>query len=145
MKKIILLCWFTLFVFTCGFSGNRDLFQYDKTSVEIIFYDLNELENYINSNEGITISSINNDGESNGLIYNSKFSSLMVIHEPVLGIPSFLWGCLLGLPGLAIVHFIADDKNETKKAFSGCLIGFAATGLTTAIIRGISVSNALKM
>lgn len=42
---------------------------------------------------------------------------------PPLGIPSFLWGCLLSWVGLLIVYFLTDrDKDESRKALWGCLI-----------------------
>ncbi|MFB6342733.1 hypothetical protein ACE1ET_13475 [Saccharicrinis sp. FJH62] len=42
---------------------------------------------------------------------------------PPLGIPSFLWGCLLSWVGLLIVYFLTDrDKDETRKALWGCII-----------------------
>jgi hypothetical protein len=39
-----------------------------------------------------------------------------------LGIPSFAWGACLGVAGIAIVYFVADDRDETKKALIGCAV-----------------------
>lgn len=40
---------------------------------------------------------------------------------PALGIPSFLWGCVLGWVGLLIVYLITENTDETKKALWGCI------------------------
>jgi hypothetical protein len=42
--------------------------------------------------------------------------------EPPLGIPSFAWGACFGVAGIAIVYFVSDDRDETKKAFTGCVV-----------------------
>ena len=49
--------------------------------------------------------------------------------DPPLGIPSFLWGMCLGLPGLAVVYFVTEDDEETKKALWGCLVSVAVYGV----------------
>ena len=51
----------------------------------------------------------------------SSHSNFSLVYGPPLGIPSFAWGLCCGLPGLAVVYFVADDKEETKKAFYGCV------------------------
>lgn len=54
----------------------------------------------------------------------------MTDNGPVLGIPSFLWGCVLGLAGLIIVYIVTDNnREEVKKAFTGCLVSVAVAGL----------------
>jgi apolipoprotein N-acyltransferase len=42
--------------------------------------------------------------------------------NPVLGIPSFLWGCGLGVVGMAVVYIVSNQNmDETKKSLWGCL------------------------
>jgi len=41
--------------------------------------------------------------------------------QPPLGIPSFLWGFILGVIGILIVYLITENGDETKKALWGCL------------------------
>jgi hypothetical protein len=43
---------------------------------------------------------------------------------PPLGIPSFLWGCVFGIFGLALVYFMTgQDSEQTRKALWGCVLG----------------------
>ena len=58
--------------------------------------------------------------ESMNLVSDSSLPS--DTKNPVLGIPSFLWGCGLGVVGILVVYIVSDeDKVETKKALWGCL------------------------
>jgi hypothetical protein len=43
------------------------------------------------------------------------------VQESPLGIPSFLWGCVLGWVGILLVYLISEDRDETKKALYGCI------------------------
>lgn len=82
------------------------------------------IESFVNSNEGITLSSM----ESNSpLLQNvtptgDALGMLSTYGEPPLGIPSFLWGFCFNVAGVAIVYFVADDRDETRKAFIGCAV-----------------------
>lgn len=54
--------------------------------------------------------------------------------NPVLGIPSFLWGCGLGVVGLLVVYIVSDeDKVETKKAMWGCITSTAVVTVINVI------------
>jgi cytochrome c biogenesis protein CcdA len=56
-------------------------------------------------------------------------------NEPPLGIPSFLWGCILGIVGVLIVYIITDgDKAETKKSLWGFLV---AVGVYVVLYVGV--------
>ena len=124
MKKV-LFSTVLAFAFTLGYAGNAELFQLDEQEINAEFAQLNELEAFVESNEGITASEINVD---NPLLTNLETSSEVLgalssfASEPPLGIPSFLWGCVLGVAGIAIVYFVADDRDETKKALVGCAV-----------------------
>jgi Na+/proline symporter len=51
------------------------------------------------------------------------FNPAIPFAEPPLGIPSFWWGCIIGVWGIAVVYFVTEDKEETKQALKGCIIG----------------------
>jgi hypothetical protein len=56
-------------------------------------------------------------GDPNGI------SGLTLSNEKVFGIPSFLWGCVGWIPGVAVVYLVSQDKAETKSAIIGCVVG----------------------
>jgi len=105
-------------------NADASLFAVNEQEISNEFAQLNELEQYVNANEGVTLSSMD---ESNPLIANVSSSSnamgaLSAMGEPPLGIPSFLWGFCFNVAGVALVYFVADDRDETKKAFIGCAV-----------------------
>ena len=51
------------------------------------------------------------------------FSTDIFFDEPPLGIPSFWWGFCIGVWGIAVVYFVTEDRDETKLAFKGCVVG----------------------
>jgi len=123
-KALFSIC--LAFAFSTGFAGNAELFNVDEQEINTEFAQLNELEAFVEANEGITISEINAE---NPLVTNMATSSdiLGVLAslrgDAPLGIPSFVWGLCLSLPGVLLVYFVADDRDETKKAFTGCAVG----------------------
>ena len=123
IKKALLS---VLFAGLCnlGFSANADLFELNEQEISTEFAQLNELENYVNANEGVTFSAMD---ETSPLLQNvsSSNSGLGVVSslaEAPLGIPSFLWGFCFNVAGVAVVYFVSDDREETRKAFIGCAV-----------------------
>lgn len=125
MKQIYLFSMVLLMAFSTDlFAGAGDLFNYDKQAVEAELADLTELENYVDNNPTKTLSVLAQEGNQllAGLNLSSPIGLSMMFDDPPLGIPSFLWGCAFGVVGVAIVYFVTDeDKDETKKAFYGCI------------------------
>jgi hypothetical protein len=125
MKKVLFTALLALTFNLGNASENADLFKVDDQEINAEFAQLNELEQFVEANEGMTLSEINT---SNPLVQNLNNSSdiLGVLStlrgEPPLGIPSFAWGACFGVAGIAVVYFVADDREETKKAFTGCAI-----------------------
>ncbi|MBN2349385.1 MAG: hypothetical protein JXJ22_11130 [Bacteroidales bacterium] len=127
MKKILLLIVSVVFTGTL-MAGNADLFSYDKAKVTDELASLQMLEDFVIANPTITLTDLQNQentlvNEMN-LIPTGFYNSMM--GEPPLGISSFIWGCVFGIAGVAIVYFVADDKEETTKAFKGCVVGTLA-------------------
>jgi hypothetical protein len=124
MKKVLFSALLA-FAFTLGFAGNAELFSVNEQELNTEFAQLNELEAFVEANEGITASEINAE---NPLLANLETSGDVLGAlasfggEPPLGIPSFLWGFCFNVAGVALVYFVADDRDETKKALIGCAV-----------------------
>jgi hypothetical protein len=124
IKKFLFSAAFAL---ACNFgfaSTNADLFQVNEEELNVEFAQLNELESYVNSNEGVTMSSMETNSPllQNVTTTGDALGILSAYGEPPLGIPSFLWGFCFNVAGVAVVYFVADDRDETKKAFIGCAV-----------------------
>jgi hypothetical protein len=107
-------------------SVDESVFELDENALAFAMQDLNELDNYLASNEGVSYTDLAEAGSD--LIANVSDNSSPIgmdqEGESPLGIPPFLWGCVLGWVGLLIVYLISDqDKELTKKALIGCLVG----------------------
>ena len=124
MKKIFLtLLLAATFCFGAN-AGNAEVFNLDEQEMVTEFAQLNALEEFVMNNEGITLSEIS---AANPLLANVGNAAdilgiLGTLSDPPLGIPSILWGFCFGVVGIAVVYFVSDDREETKKAFIGCAI-----------------------
>ncbi|MBN1388732.1 MAG: hypothetical protein JW965_09815 [Bacteroidales bacterium] len=109
-------------------SMEESVFTLDQNALDAALSELNELDNYLAQNEGVTYSDLEAAGSE--LITNiSDIAAPMGIAQdgdPLLGIPPFWWGCVLGWVGWLLVYVLTDkDKVLTKQAFHGCLISSA--------------------
>jgi hypothetical protein len=104
-------------------NGGSDLFNDDLNQVRSEFVDLNEIETIVEDNQGETLESLKASGALAETV-NIMSPEAMAGDGP-LGLPSFLWGCVLGWVGILITYLVTDDKDETKKALWGCVTGSA--------------------
>lgn len=129
MKKAILFASFMLAVFgTRTIAGDAQLFDLNEDQINTEFAELNELETFVTKHDGITLSQLRESNNALALNLNlsdNGIAGLMMLEEPPLGIPSFIWGFCLGWVGLLVTYLVSDDKEETKKALIGCLVGTA--------------------
>lgn len=114
-------------------SMNESVFNLDQESLLLAMNELNELESYLDQNAGVTYSDLAAAGSE--LILNVTNSSAPLGMEEggddLLGIPPFLWGCILGWVGLLLVYILTDnDKAQVKKALTGCIV---STGVSIAL------------
>jgi hypothetical protein len=124
MKKMITaFMMLTFMVSASAFAGNSDLFSEDFSKINAEMADLVSLDNYLEANSGLSYSDVMAMQIVSNLNLSANSSYGGAGLEPVAGIPSFLFGCVLGLVGVAIVYFAADDSEETKKALLGCVVG----------------------
>ena len=127
MKKLIFLASFVFAIFTThAIAGDADLFNLNEDQINAEFAGLNELEQFVMNHEGITLSQLkecNNALALNLNLTNNGIAALtMISGEPPLGIPSFIWGCVLGWVGILVTYLVTDDKEETLKSLWGCLV-----------------------
>lgn len=123
MKKNLILTLGAALIFSFNsFADKADMFTYNETEVSVNMEQLDELETYVNNHEGVTYEEVK--AENAELVANVSETPMLIGRtqkKPPLGIPSFLWGCIFGVAGLAVVYFITDNKKETKKALWGCV------------------------
>ncbi len=99
-------------------DDDASLFNVDKQAIEQEVAPLNDLEIYVNANEGVTYDQIDNSAVLNKEVV---MGDVDLSGDGPLGIPSFLWGCILGVVGILIVYLITEDGDETKMALWGCI------------------------
>jgi hypothetical protein len=124
MKKLFVSVFLVFFAGFTIFANNADLFKLDYNSVRAEFTQLDQLAVMVTSNSDLTYDLLKlSDGnliESLRLVPGSALPTGE--KNPVLGIPSFLWGCGLGVVGMAIVYIVSNQNmDETKKSLWGCL------------------------
>ncbi len=126
MKKTLLTSVFALIIAVSGVSaGNADFFSYDRDQLNDEFAELNLLEDYVKANQGITLTNLlsENNPLVAGISLRNPFAPAIPFEEPPLGIPSFWWGCCIGVWGIAVVYFVTEDREETMSALKGCIVG----------------------
>lgn len=129
MKKLLVSVMMVFFACYVSFANDPDLFKLDYNAVQAEFTELNQLGDMVAADENLTFSTLNvtNGNLVASLKLISESSLPFAAAEQVAGIPSFLWGCVLGPVGLAIVYIATEkDQVETKKALWGCVAGTGA-------------------
>jgi hypothetical protein len=128
MKKLFVSVFLVFFAGFTIFANDADLFKLDYNAVRAEFTQLDQLAVMVTSNSDLTYDMLKlSDGnliESLRLVPGSALPAGE--KNPVLGIPSFLWGCGLGVVGLLVVYIVSEkDKVETKSAMWGCIASTA--------------------
>ena len=136
MKKQLLLTSIAALLFCqYNYAGNAELFKVDEQVISEKFRGLDQLETYVNQNEGVVLTDVQARESSLVKNFDAKGSLGMfsMNSEAPLGIPSFIWGCTLGWVGILIVYLISEDKKETMMALWGCIAN-GAIGIVIYII-----------
>ncbi|HEY5469207.1 MAG TPA: hypothetical protein VIK07_01660 [Bacteroidales bacterium] len=129
MKKSLLSVFLAFFASFTIFANDADLFKLDYNAVQSQFTELNQLGDMVTANSDLTYSTLklNNETLVSNLKLISEGSLPGAAAGPVAGIPSFLWGCVLGPVGWALVYIASEkDPIESKKAMWGCVTGTGA-------------------
>jgi hypothetical protein len=129
-------------------ASESDVFKVNDAQVNQEFAQLNKIEDFVLSHEGVSFDEMKSQNPElvAGLSespdsFTGMGSSLRGAGEAPLGIPPFVWGCVLGWVGILIVYFVAEDREMTKKAFYGCLVGGLA-GLVIYVIYFVLIAGA---
>ncbi len=123
MKKLFAIL-ITIFLWQTVFAENYDLFSYNENTLQNEFYQLDLLEEQINNylllNKEIDMAEIQQIAAPFDM---SNINALYFTQNGPLGIPSFCWGCGLGVWGILVVFLAEDgDAAEVKKSIAGCLV-----------------------
>lgn len=138
MKRIFLFLFSTLFLLTVTYASQADLFSVNSDAIYAEMAELVELEAHVaTTNQTYTELQFEESALIANLSVADGMSGMYLLEGPPLGIPSFLWGFCLGVPGLAVVYFVTEDSDETKKALWGCVI----SGVVSAVIYGVWVAT----
>lgn len=125
MKNLFAFLALALFLTANAQAANQSMFNIDEARINTEMAELNQLEDYLSNND-VSYSTL---AEQEHFLVNgvngssSRLHSMVLLEGPPLGISSFIWGFCLGLPGIAIVYFVSEDSDETKKALWGCVAG----------------------
>ncbi len=128
MKKLLLTVFTLILTLNLSNAYSIDDFEISKSSYEDAFKELTSLESYVMENSyTLTDLSTKNNLLITKLQLDTNYSAMSTLEgaEPPLGIPSFVWGLCCGVSGIAIVYFISENTDETKKALNGCLVSGA--------------------
>lgn len=107
-----------------GNSVNVDNpFTYSRDYVRQEFAPVDEIANYLIKTKNPSLDEIQSTARFSIKELNTDMEAISSIFEPPLGIPSFIWGFCLGWVGILIVYLVTEDKDETKKALLGCVVG----------------------
>lgn len=110
----------------------QEVLNFNEDDVYAAFSEIDELTALVSQSDA-TYDELATEGTTN-LDMVSSNSTLPLSADggsaPPLGIPSFLWGCVFGIVGLALVYFLTDmDRDETRKALWGCVIATLIWGV----------------
>ena len=139
MKNIIILLITVISPF-CLIASPADIFRVDETKLESELYSINQLEvlvvqhMYLNYTELLKINPdiIELDTELN------MTSDTTIKAEPPFGIPSFVWGFCLSIPGVVLVYTMTGDQDELKRSMLGCILGTGIIGGFYSCMYGLS-------
>lgn len=128
MKKSVFLIFISFVLFASqSIAGDADLFEYDENEMNEEFAELNQLEQLVIESEGITLQQLRQN--NNPLVANIMWKRQITFGQNIVlggpfGIPSFLWGCVGGPLGMALVYIFTDgNSTELKHSFFGCILG----------------------
>lgn len=144
MKKLATLFSVLCLSFTMAFAEENPALNYDAQNVNDEFAQLNKIEQYVQQNEGVTLEELKR--ENNNLLENISLSneSAIVAEDAsnLFGIPAFWWGCVIGIIGIILVYVLTDqDKDQTKKALIGCVVGWGGAILLSFLLSIAGVAS----
>ncbi len=124
MKKLLISVFLVLTASFTILANDADLFKLDYKTVQSEFTELNQLATMVTANSDLTYSSLL--ATNGNLVTSMRLVPESLLPDdtknPVLGIPSFLWGCVFNVAGMVVVYLVSEQNmDETKKALWGCI------------------------
>ncbi|MBL6963590.1 MAG: hypothetical protein ISR55_07195 [Bacteroidetes bacterium] len=120
-------------------AQDASLFHMDENHLKSELEDLIELELFVRNNPDFTVLEMNNMHDFQHIQLSHLDTSDVIIKTgPPLGIPSFIWGLCLSIPGIVLVYSLTANTDELKKAMLGCIIGTGLYGGCYSLIYGLS-------
>lgn len=142
MKKLSVLLLSFALSFGAYAEEKQDALKYDEQQVNAELKQLDKLENYVNTHEGVTLDEVNANTKLTESITIDKSTSVAMVDDLPGNIPAFWWGCILSWVGILIVYLVAKDSAQTKKALMGCLVG-AGVYVVFWLIYAVALGNSL--
>lgn len=128
-KSIVLFLLFFQSFFSIALTENYSCLTLDEEQISREFAELNQLEKFVAEHEGLSLAELQTNYpqvlenfKDNPENFNGMEKIVRGGGETPLGIPAFIWGCVLGIIGLVIVALVADDRELTKQALYGCIV-----------------------
>lgn len=141
MKKLFLSLCIAVSALSLVKANDAELFSYDRNALETAISAISAVENFVAQNPEISVNDLAKTGNLLVNGFEMATNPFGLSGEPALGIPSFLWGCVLGWVGLLVVFIVTDnDKEQVKKALFGCL----TSGVVGIIIYIIVIATAVS-
>jgi hypothetical protein len=130
VKKFCFLILGILGLARASYASNAHSFYYNEQAFEAAMVELSQLEKTVVANENLTLEGLQKLHPQlvKNLAAEPTVNALQQSNPP-LGIPSFLWGCCFGFLGIALVYFVTEDSEQTKKALWGCITSGLVVGI----------------
>ncbi len=121
-------------------SEIQSVTEFDESEIFDAFAEVSDLDQYLaqNSDKSYTEVSQENTALVSGISSSTTLPFSASSDELVIGIPSFLWGCVFGWVGLLVVYLVLENKEQTKKALYGCI----ANGVVMLVLYVVAYTSA---
>lgn len=105
-------------------SEIQSVTEFDDSEIYAAFAEVSDLDQYLAQNDNKTYTDVSQENGTllNGISASTTLPFTASSDELVMGIPSFLWGCVFGWVGLLVVYLVLENKEQTKKALYGCVV-----------------------
>ena len=114
---LVLLSWSSFQVM----AGDASHFDFNEAEMQRSLQKVEAAEGYVLAHPGINHESLAQENSALAVNLSAQPVIGATQDQPVLGIPSWIWGFVLSIVGLALIYFITEDQEETQKALWGCV------------------------
>lgn len=124
-------------------SEIQSVTEFDESEIYAAFADVSDLDQYLAQNNDKSYSEISQENATlvSGISATTTLPFSASSDELVLGIPSFLWGCVFGWVGLLVVYLVLENKVQTKKALTGCVVSTVVSVVFYVVVIAAAASS----